>query len=545
MLTNIFIRNFLLIERTDIDFYTGFNVITGETGAGKSVIVKAVQTCIGQPFYDNYKLNKDLDSTIAITLDNVDQSIRNELIKFGIEDCDITIRRTLTSSGRRKSFINDIPVNSSTLKQIAPMLFEIYKQNENQLLLNPEYQLQILDSLSDTPNIITEYNAVRNRYIGLKAKIEANQREKHVRERKIDNLTFEIGEIKASSVKKGEYETLKEKKLIQKNIISINNLKESILQTLYSSEDSIYSRLNSVTGDIEKLAKYLANLNIFPKKLNEFYFMIEDIVKELEISLASDDPDIHLEHIEERMNTLEKLFKKYGNNEIEVLNYLDYAEKKLNDLKNIDSDTENLKNEAKAAENQMLKLAKQISLQRTTASKKVIDLVKAKLREMCLDDAVFDINFEHFSDIGCFTSSGMDKIEFMYSPHHKVPPLPLNQITSGGELSRISLAIKSIFANKTKSHSPVAIFDEIDNGIGGEVANKIGILLKQMARQNQVIVITHLPQIAKYAERHIFIEKTIRDNYPVISTMVLDQKQKETELLRMLGGNETLKQVIK
>lgn len=544
MLTNIFIKNFLLIEKMDIDFQKGFNVITGETGAGKSVLIKAIQTSIGQPFYDSYKLNKDMDSTISITLKDLhyNKKAKALLSDYGIEADNIIIRRTLTKSNRRKTFINDIPVSSSMLKNIAPLLFEIYKQNENQLLLSSDYQLMILDSIAGNKGLLSQFTQEMTIYKDLKNKLNNIEKEKHNRERMIDNLNFEINEIVASSIKIGDYETLKEKKQIQKNIIRITELTERVMHDLYESEGSIYTLLRRTIEDIESLSEYIHQLKSFPEKLNDFYYMIDDIIKCIETNILTEDPQWQLDHIEERMVFLEKLFKKYGNSEKEVLDYLQYAKDKLNELQKEETDIETIKKKLKTAEKKVISTAIELSSLRKHTAEEITKRIQSKLSEMCLDSAVFDIRFEYSDEIDSFTPVGRDKVEFLYSPHYNVESLPLNQITSGGELSRISLAIRSIFTEK--ENTPISIFDEIDNGIGGEVANKIGMLLREMSRDNQIIVITHLPQIAKYSEHHLFIEKSIINNYPVITSIPLDRKERDAELLRMIGGKETLNKVI-
>ncbi len=545
MLTNIYIKNFLLIEKMDIDFKEGFNVITGETGAGKSVLVKAIQTCIGHPFYESYKLNRDTDSLVSVTIKETAKGSRiSELLAdYGIEGDTIIIRRSLTSSNKRKSFINDIPASSNLLKKIAPFIFEIYRQNENQLLLNNDYQLSILDSLSpETERLVNQYKELFRHYHQLKKKIETIKQDKHSRERSINNLEYEINEIKQSRINNGEYESLKEKRKIQKNMIIITRLKDNILKNLYEADDSIYTRLSSAVSDIENLSSYITALKEYPKKLNEFYYMIQDIVKTIEDSLMADDPESSLDLLEERMNTLENLFKKYGDSETEVLEYMESAERRLSELKNTDTNLEKLENELLSLEKLINDKAADISHEREKTAGIIIEGVKGTLKEMCLDNAVFDILFSHADNISLYTLNGRDSIEFVYSPHFNIQPLPLNQITSGGELSRISLAVRNVF--RTCENKPISIFDEIDNGIGGETANRIGVLLKEMASDSQVIAITHLPQIAKYSEHHIYIEKSIKDNYPVITSKHLEGDRRESELLRMLGGKETIEKVI-
>ncbi len=545
MLTNIYIKNFLLIEKMDIDFREGFNVITGETGAGKSVLVKAIQTCIGQPFYDSYKLNRDTDSTLCITLSHKGKNpaVTRLLSEYGIEEDTIIIRRSLTSSGKSKSFINDIPASSSLLKKLAPLLFEIYRQNENQLLLNCDYQLQILDSLAGIETMLNVYADHFHHYQSLKRKIEALKAEKHTRERTVNNLEYEIGEIKRSEIRPGEYESLKEKKKIQKNMIIITKLRDSIMSGLYESENSIYAKLGSIAGDLESLSGYIASLGEYPKKINDFYYMIQDIVKIIDESLIAEDTESGMDILEERMNTLENLFKKYGDTEKDVLDYLQQAEQKLNELQNTETDMQKWEDELSSLEKAITEKACEISRARTDCADNITRRIMEKLKEMCMDNALFDIKLEQAQEISGYTVNGRDRIEFAYSPHYNIAPLPLSQITSGGELSRISLAVRSIF--KSAEDRPISIFDEIDNGIGGETANKIGVLLREMASNGQVIVITHLPQIAKYSRHHIFIEKSIKGDFPVITSMHLDKTQKEAELLRMLGGMETVDEAIK
>ena len=535
MLINLHVKNLALIKEVDIDFSKGLVVLTGETGAGKSLILGSVNIALGN------KVSKDIIRTgtehalVELTF-SVDEECQKKLKELDIYTEDgntVTVARKITES-RSVSKINGETVNLNTLRKVMGMFVDIHGQHDHQSLLYPEKHLEILDEFAgrEVEDLLLGIKNGYLKYCKLKKKLEEYDIDEGKRTREIEFAEFEVNEIESANLKIGEDEEIEEifKKISNSEQI-VNCLSQVYNYLNYESENGAGFVINRAIMDINSIKGMDEKIDQFQSILYDIDSMCRDLTSD--IADYNNELDFNPEYareVEERYNTINHLKMKYGKTIEDVLAYMEKKQEYLEKLKNYTVEIEAIKAEIKQMEDRLRDLCADLSKKRKEAAKRLSGLVTQALVDLNFISVDFAIDVE---GDGRITEKGYDKVEFMISTNPGEPRRPLAKIASGGELSRIMLAIKSILAQEDKIET--LIFDEIDTGISGKTAQRVAEKLAKISRNHQVICISHLAQIAAMADNHYLIEKKSENNSTVTEIYHLTREQSVKEIVRING----------
>lgn len=534
MLKFLHIENIAVIERSDIEFSAGFNVLTGETGAGKSIVIDAINAVLGE------RTSKELiragcdTAEVSAVFGELDNATAAALSDAGVtpdDDGNIVIRRRLSAAGKGLIKLNDRPVTAAELKEIGKHLVNIHGQHDNQALLDPERHLDYIDAVADDDPIKGKYYAEFRELNRIRKELAATETDEDEKRRRVGLLKYRINELESAGIKLGEYEKLQKKLAIARNYQKT----AEALSRAYSAlkGDDEFDGAVSLLTDAEKSLSSLHN-DEWDKKssaLADAAAAAEDVSAALydfleNAELAGIDPD----EINSRLETLDKLKAKYGNSEEEMLEFLEKARTELNDTEFSDKKAAELSTLLDDATERLIALADELTAARKKAAAEFEKQVCDILSYLNMPDVRFTVKFSK----GRYTKRGCDTAEFMISANRGESVKPLCKIASGGELSRVMLAIKSVLLGR----DPVGtmIFDEIDTGISGYTAGKVGTQLKKVAENRQVICVTHLAQIAAMADAHLLIEKKAEKDRTFTSVSPLSYEQRINEIARIMSG---------
>ncbi|NBI06637.1 DNA repair protein RecN [Senegalia massiliensis] len=541
MILELNIKNFAIINDLKISFTKGFNVLTGETGAGKSIIIDAVGLILGDRSNKDFiKIGQDKSIIEALFYLENSSHVKELLRSYGIQyelDDTLLITREIHKNGRSFSRVNGHTITLNMLRKITSSLVDIYGQHEHQSLLNSENHIELIDLLGDN-DLLLHKKEIRRNYLQLnelKNKLSKIVTDEKERERKIDLLKFQIDEIDSGSLKSNEenelineYTKLSNLEEIAKKLNSIH----SILDSNDYNNSSVIDELNKVSNILNNISKFDNNIKEYETNINETIYQIQDLIRDIRNYYENIDYDIEkLSILEERMELINKLKRKYGNTIDEILEYRDNIEEELNIIINNKKQITVLKSNIEQLNIKILKESKILS-------KKRIKVIKAFEKKMI--DELYNLNMKNIKFkvsheiLNNSNINGIDKIEFLISTNLGEPLRKLSKIVSGGEMSRIMLAFKSIIVGV--DNISTMIFDEIDSGISGRTAQIVGEKIVNISRNHQVLCITHLPQIAAMSDSHYLIKKI--ENNGNVRTIVsrLDYNSKIEELSRLLGG---------
>lgn len=535
MLINLHVKNLALIKEVDVDFSNGLIVLTGETGAGKSLILGSVNIALGN------KVSKDMIRTgesfaiVELTF-SVDDEIINKIKEMDIfvgEDNTVTVTRKI-SEGRSVSKINGETVNVNILKKIMGMLVDIHGQHDHQSLLYPQNHLKILDKYAKS-DIIQEKNNLKElygNYIELKKKLESYDMDESKRAREIEFAQYEVDEINLADLKADEDILLEEtfRKLSNSQDIS-TTLAEMYQYLSYESENGAGSLIGRAVSSINNIKGYDEKIEQFRETLCDIDSLCRDLTNELvDYSRSLDYDPAYVKEVEERLDTINHLKLKYGRTIEDILAYRDNKQIYLDELNNYNTEIEKIKAKLTHLENQMKVVCEKMSDKRKKAASQLEKLVTAALIDLNFLSVAFKIDITKRDNI---SENGFDNVEFMISTNPGEPLKPLTKVASGGELSRIMLAIKSILA--TEDEIETLIFDEIDTGISGKTASMVAEKLARISTNHQVICISHLAQIAAMADHHYLIEKKSENDATATNIYQLDRDASIKELVRING----------
>ncbi len=536
MLKFLHIENIAVIERSDIEFSAGFNVLTGETGAGKSIVIDAINAVLGE------RTSKELiragcdTAEVSAVFGQLDNATAAALSDAGVtpdEDGNIVIRRRLSAAGKGLIKLNDRPVTATELKEIGKHLVNIHGQHDNQALLDPDRHLDYIDAVADDDPIKGKYYAEFRELNKIRKELAATETDEDEKRRRVSLLKYQINELESAGIKPGEYEKLQKKLAIARNYQKT----AEALSRAYSAlkGDDEFDGAVSLLTDAEKSLSSLHN-DEWDKKsaaLADAAAAAEDVSAALydfleNAELADIDPD----EINSRLETLDKLKAKYGNSEEEMLEFLEKARIELNDTEFSDKKAAELSALLDDATERLIALAEELTAARKKAAAEFEKQICDILSYLNMPDVRFTVQFSK----GRYTKRGCDTAEFMISANRGESVKPLCKIASGGELSRVMLAIKSVLLGR----DPVGtmIFDEIDTGISGYTAGKVGTQLKKVAENRQVICVTHLAQIAAMADTHLLIEKKAEKDRTFTSVSPLSYEQRINEIARIMSGTQ-------
>ncbi len=544
MLAYLKIQNLAIADDISLEIPEGFTVLTGETGAGKSIIVDAIGLLSGARAYRELIRTGEEKAIVEGIFENIPQQTVNLLKKLEIEaENSLTVKRVILKNGKNRVFLNGQLTTLSQLEEIGKTLVEIHSQNDQIQLLNTENHITYLDTFGKHQNLLEkvkkQYQIVMEEKEKLK-KLSISEREKNQR---IDMLKFQITEIKELDLKENEIEELQEKKKFLKNIEKIKeNIK--ISNEILNSEPSLFENVQKLYLAVQSLSSFKENLNPYCTEIENFLQNLKELDIELgEISYSLETDNISLDDIENRLYQIEKVQKKYGETYKEIMEFLKKAEEELSTLEELDFKLKEQKAKVKEETKKYIKIAVELSKKRKETSKKFEKKLIEELRQLAMKDVVIDFKIDTASipereeEILEFSPSpnGIDTGEIYISPNIGEEPKPLAKIASGGELSRVMLAIKVLTHDNLNK---LTVFDEIDTGIGGETAFYIGEKLKKLSKNRQVLCVTHLAQIASRADNHFFIEKIVFEGRTKTVVKLLNKEDRVKEIARMLGGDK-------
>lgn len=538
MLKSLSIENIAVIEKADIEFCQGLNVLTGETGAGKSIVVDSINAILGErTSKELVRHNSDYAFVNAVFTD-INGAVKDKLLQFDIEpeeDDTLLLTRKISAQGKSSCRINGTPCTVSMLKEIGSALVNIHGQHDSQALLNPDYHINFVDMLSSDDSLYQQYKSAFKQLIAIRKELKMLTADEDTKDRQLELLNFQINEIQSADIKPGEWQQLKDRKNLILNAQNIINALNACTQAINGTDDTQGAQMliNSAGKELIAICDIDNQLKSAYDKLIEINDGIE-IVKDIVASKLSsiDFNPNEIDEIEERLNLLYQFSNKYGETEQDMLNYLANAVKKRDLIDNSNERMEELNQQYDLYFEKTVDIADKLSQHRKQIAINFESAVKQQLEFLDMPKIQFIVNF----DKGNLSSNGYDKVEFLISTNLGEPPKPLAKIASGGELSRIMLGIKNIIA--THDTVDTLIFDEIDTGVSGRASRKIGLKLHSVSQNTQVICVTHSAQIASVADNHLLIQKEYKDNKTYTAVNKLDFEQRKYELARIMGGLE-------
>jgi DNA repair protein RecN (Recombination protein N) len=536
MLLNLHVKNFAIIDEVDVTFKDNLNILTGETGAGKSIILGSINVALGGKISKDI-IRKGAEYALVELLFQVEDKITLKLLEeydIPVEDDQIIISRKITN-GKGICKVNGVTVTTSLLKSIAGLLMDIHGQHEHQSLLYKEKHLEIVDRYAkdSISNLKLDVSNIYKEYISVKKKIQDLRIDEDKRLREISFLEYEINEIKNANLKLGEDEVLTAEYKRLSNAKTISEGLGHIYDLLgYQGASSAGDSIGRAVKQLMKLVDYDHSLTGLSTQINDIETLVNDFNRDLSEYLADlNNHEEDFETTEQRLDMINHLKSKFGNSIKEILEYCKASEFKLEQYYNYEQTIEDLSIQLEQLENKLQTLSEKLSHIRQSKAKELTILMTDSL----IDLNFLDVRFEMvFSKIKHFTDNGFDDAEFLISTNPGEEMKPLSKVASGGELSRIMLAIKSVLADKDEIDT--LIFDEIDVGVSGRTAQKVSEKLSVIARNHQVLCITHLPQIAAMADAHYIIEKTTDGVTTKTSIRLLNQNESVGEIARILGG---------
>lgn len=545
MLQELSIKDFAIIDEIQISFQPKMTVLTGETGAGKSIIIDALGLLAGGRGSTEF-IRKGKKKAVIQGLFTLPREANtyNILEEYGIdsEDGQIILQRDLYRGGRNICRINGMMVNLATLRKVGETLIDIHGQNEHQELMKPENHIDLLDEYDKkTSELRNQYQVVYQNYRKLKLSMEKKEADEKAWAQRLDMLNFQVKEIGEAGLKINEEDELVEEKNKLDNFQAIHDALELSYQILSGEKIDVVGNLGNAMNELSDISDLSENLQEINTKISDAFYSLEDVARDISDELDSMEWNgERLNEIEERLELIHQLKRKYGDTIEDILHYHIRIVKELREMENAEQNSEKQERQLSEALEKVKELAIKLSKQRKKSAKKLEKMIHEQLSALYMDKAVFEVKFLNNSKL---YSKGIDKVEFYIQTNPGEEMGPLAKIASGGELSRIMLALKTIFSQKMGVTS--IIFDEVDTGVSGRVAQAIAEKISQISNNSQVLCITHLPQVAAIADNHYYISKSVNDGRTETSLEELDEKQKIREIARMLSGSEITELTLK
>lgn len=544
MLTFLKIRNIALIDSLEIEFGDGLNLLTGETGSGKSIIVDSLGALTGDRVSSDL-IKEGADSAqieglfsvrsakaLAAIFDDSGISLEQSPVH------DLVIRRELSSAGKNRVFLNGQLVTASLLKRLAPYLVDIHGQGEQATLFDPASHLSLLDEFASNAKLLDGVAAAHSEMGAVRRELADLKKDEGERLQLIDILKFQVGELESANLQADELAELEEEKRRLNNVEKLSALSTETFGLLYDNDESTSATFDKAARNIRELGEYDTRFREFAESVENTRILIQDLsvtTRDLLSSLRF-SPE-RIEQIEQRLAEISRLSRKYGGTVEAAIEHLEESKRRLENIEFSDLRETELTRELAAKRDAYLALARELSAVRSKAAVKYSKEVEKNLQPLALEKAVFEVRVETPVEPSEYeeSPSGIDRVEFHFSANVGESPKPLAKVASGGEASRLMLILKT--SAKT-SASKTAVFDEIDTGIGGRVSEAVGAKLKELAKTQQVLCVTHQPQVASQADRHFVVEKEFRSGKTIVSTRELNEQQRIEEIARMLAGEK-------
>ena len=545
MLKTLCIENIAVIEKADIEFSKGFNVLTGETGAGKSIVVDSINAILGERTSKELVRAGSENAFVTAYFEDINSEVKQKLNEFDLpceDDGTLMLSRKISAQGKSTCRINGSVCTVSMLKEVGNLLVNIHGQHDSQTLLNADYHYKFVDMYGSLDGVLDEYKQSFRQLLSVRKQLKALTMDADERDRQIELLDYQIKELTDAEIKVGEWDELKKRKNL---ILNSQNLLQSLNSALaafngsddYSGISTLLSTAVKELGTVSDVDSDIKAVYDKAEALNDSVEVVKDALLD-KINSIEFEPE-ELDRIEERLNLYYTFSNKYGETEQDMLYYLDEAVKKRAAFENSEEELEKLNVRYDEIFNQTVALAQKLTdLRKSTADKLGNEICK-QLEFLDMPKIKFTTSFEK----GNLSANGWDKIEFLIATNVGETAKPLAKIASGGELSRIMLAIKSIIAQKDSIDT--LIFDEIDTGVSGKASRKIGLKLKELGAFTQVICVTHSAQIASVADSHFLIEKNVENDRTYTNVTVLDYDGRKNELARIMGGINATESLLK
>jgi DNA repair protein RecN (Recombination protein N) len=543
MLTELSIKNFAIIDELKVSFSGGLNMITGETGTGKSIIIGAMSLLLGdRASADMIRSSEDTAVVEALfdisEMDALKGIIREMGFNVGKE---LILKRIVSRTGKNRVYVDGQLATLGMLSTISEFLINICGQHEHQVILNAEKHLDILDEFGGLLQLRSEYTEIYNQYVSLREKLKQLTEVNKTRDERVEFLKFHVNEIEDAGIRIGEDEELLGEKKVLNNIQKLTEYANSAHDVLYGKTGSVLEGIRTIVSNIREIEKLDKGLNLTEKDMDSVYYQFEEAALNLReyMKKLSYDP-IRLEAIDDRLGLLGQLKRKYGRTLEDVLQKKKEIEDELRSISSVDDEIERMTKELESLKSELLKKGYYLSQKRRETASVLKKATEEELQTLRMENAAFEVSFfkelTEEQELFSFNPKGIDTVEFYLTTNVGEELKPLNRIASGGELSRIMLAIKKVLAQSGSVGT--LIFDEVDSGIGGATAEDVGKKLKDVSKHHQVLCITHLPQIACFGDMHYRVEKMVAGERTATSIDALSEGNRLDEITRMLGGAE-------
>ena len=539
MLKSLYIKNIALITEVKIEFEKGLNVLSGETGAGKSIIIDSLAFVLGERADKSLIKSGENDAFVEAVFLCDDEKTQKAFADYSEGDELCVISRKMSVQGKNEIRINGRLSSLAALKEITSELVDIFSQNQQTFLLKPENHIEILDGFRQNKELFEKISQSREQLDEINGKLKTFGGDKSERERLIDILSYQIKEISDAELKENEDEMLLAQKQKFQNAEKINYALQNVLNLLYDGQTPSLSQISSAQSFMAQIGKLDEGYQSLADRLESAKYEIQDIAQTAESMMAETSFDsFALDEIESRLDKIKALKRKYGGSIAAVLEFLADSQNKLENIINADAEIEKLNAKREKVLDEMYRAAKSLSEFRKESAKEFEKQIMVELADLGIKNAVFEVNFQPFPERykfnGC-DKNGADIVEFYFSANKGEPKKPLAKIISGGEMSRFMLALKNVTAKIEKI--PTMVFDEIDTGISGKIAEVVGQKLCAVSKDYQILVITHLPQIACFSDEHFLIQKSVVGEKTITDVRLLDEEGKINEVARLLGGD--------
>lgn len=536
MIRKLYIQNYAIIDELEIEFKQGLNIITGETGAGKSILLGALSLIQGQRADTSVLKHNDRSCIVEVEFDISDYNLNDFFEANDIDYDDITtIRRQISENGKSRAFINEIPVNLNQLKELTEKLIDIHSQHQNLLLGNTRFQLDVLDSFAVSRDLLTDYRQLYDEFRKLKTELDRLEANAENAKRDFDYLSHQLNELNAANLRSGELDELE---VLQKQLTHASEIKTALefsYGTLNADELAVLSKVKEIESNLRRIESVFSQASNLISRIESCRIELKDIADEIDLlnsKVEVDDEQLHT--VTQRIDLIYSLLNKHRlANFDELVEFRNQLENRVNEIAQIDFNLDEMRKALRILEQKLQEKSKNLSQIRTSSAPKVEQFVTELLQQLGIKHAVFRIRIEKLEE---FQPWGTDRVTFYFSANKQIEPQELSRVASGGELSRLMLSLKSLLVKSTGL--PTIIFDEIDTGVSGEIADRMGTIIYELAKGMQVINITHLPQIAAKGSNHFLVYKSVTNSQSSTGIKLLTPDERVVEIAKMLSGEK-------
>ena len=549
MLLELVVENYAVVERLRVHFHSGLNLLTGETGSGKSIVVDALGLLLGARASADMVRTGETRARVAGIFDVREHASLKKLLEpagLEIEDGELLIEREILSGGKSRAFVGSRPVSAALLRDLAPHLADIHGQHDQQLLFLADAQREMLDTFGANRELLEQVAATHQRWRAVAAEMEELERSEQEKLRLLDLWTFQRKEIENAAVKADEETALENERRVLQNVQKLEEAAATAYAAVYDSPDSAMSLARTAAKRLDELCRIDPSLDGLREHLKTADLSLQEVAYGLRDYLSALEANpARLEEIETRLAAIDKLKRKYGSSIAEILEFLEEVRRQIAGIEHAGERMEELRHEQALQTAEFERLSGELTSRRQAAARKLEKKVEAELAQLAMERTVFRVEIA----AAAWSEDGADRVEFLVSANVGEEPRPLEKVASGGEISRIALALKTCLAvpRKASDTAPprTLVFDEVDAGVGGSAAEGVGRRLKKLSATNQVLCVTHLPQIACFADHHYRVEKQEVSGRTVAAIEELDTSARTQEIGRMLSGQKLTPEALK